>query len=44
MNFFFLILLVVMLGVFGYAQLQKGVVRTPGQINLNEEEEAAHKG
>jgi len=39
MNFFFLILLVVMLVVFGYAQLQKGVVRTPGQISLREEEE-----
>ena len=39
MNFFFLILLVIMLLVFGYAQLQKGVVRTPGQINMSEEEE-----
>jgi hypothetical protein len=28
-----------MLLVFGYAQLQKGVVKTLGQINLSEEEE-----
>jgi hypothetical protein len=27
-----------MLLVFGYAQLQKGVVKTPGQISMNEEE------
>lgn len=40
MEFFFLILLALMLLVFGYAQLQKGVFRTPGQITPNEEEEA----
>lgn len=39
MNIFFIILLVALLLLFGYAQLQKGVVRTPGSINLNEEEE-----
>ena len=39
MNFFFLALLVFMLVAFGYAQLQKGVVKTPGQINLHEKEE-----
>ena len=38
MEFFFLVLLVIMLLVFGYAQLQKGVVKTPGQISMNEEE------
>jgi hypothetical protein len=39
MNFVFLMLLMIMLVVFGYAQLQKDVVRTPGRINMNEEEE-----
>jgi hypothetical protein len=39
MNFFFLILLVIMLLVFGYAQLQKDVIRTPGRISMSEEEE-----
>lgn len=39
MELFFLILLAVMLLAFGYAQLQKGVFRTPGQISTNEEEE-----
>ena len=38
MNILFLILLLVMLAVFGYAQLQKGVVKTPGRIDLNEKE------
>lgn len=40
MEFFFLILLALMLLVFGYAQLQKGVFRTPSQISTSEEEEA----
>jgi hypothetical protein len=39
MEFFFLILLAVMLLVFGYAQLQKGVFKTPDRITANEEEE-----
>lgn len=39
MDLFFLILLITLLLIFGYAQLQKGVVKTPGRINLNEEEE-----
>ncbi len=39
MEVFFLILLVLMLLLFGYAQLQKGVVRSPGKIIINEEEE-----
>ncbi len=39
MDIFFLVLLVIMLLVFGYAQLQKGVVKTPGQININNNEE-----
>jgi hypothetical protein len=40
MEFVFLILLALMLLVLGYAQLQKGVFRTPGQITTTEEEEA----
>jgi hypothetical protein len=39
MDIFFFILLALMLLVFGYAQLQKGVFRTPGQITPSEEEE-----
>lgn len=39
LEIFFLILLALMLLVFGYAQLQKGVFRTPGQITSSEEEE-----
>jgi hypothetical protein len=39
MELLFLILLVLMLIIFGYAQLQKGVFRTPGKITTNEEEE-----
>lgn len=39
MDIFFLILLALMLLVFGYAQLQKGVFKTPGQTNTNEEDE-----
>lgn len=39
MDILFLILLALMLLAFGYAQLQKGVFKTPGQINTNEEDE-----
>ena len=39
MDIFLLILLVFMLLLFGYAQLQKGVVKTPGRIITSEEEE-----
>lgn len=39
MDVFFLILLALMLLVFGYAQLQKGVFKTPGQTHINEEDE-----
>lgn len=39
MELFFLILLALMLLAFGYAQLQKGVFKTPGQITSNEEDE-----
>ncbi|GAB4453430.1 MAG: hypothetical protein Fur0044_48300 [Anaerolineae bacterium] len=39
MDIFFLILLAFMLLAFGYAQWQKGVFKTPGQINTNEEDE-----
>ena len=39
MDIFFLILLAAMLLAFGYAQWQKGVFKTPGQISPNEEDE-----
>jgi len=38
MDILFFALLVIMLLVFGFAQLQKGVVKTPGQINLGEDD------
>jgi hypothetical protein len=39
MEIVLLILLAVMLLAFGYAQWQKGVFKTPGQITLTEEED-----
>jgi hypothetical protein len=39
MEIFFLILLALMLLIFGYAQLQKGVFKTPSQVAMNEEDE-----
>jgi hypothetical protein len=39
MEIFFLILLALMLLLFGYAQLQTGVFKTPGQVTMNEEDE-----
>jgi hypothetical protein len=39
MEVFFFGLLLLMLLIFGYAQLQKGVVRLPGKLNANEEED-----
>ncbi len=39
MDFIFLILSIALLLIFGYAQLQKGVVKTSGKIKLNDEEE-----
>lgn len=39
MDIFFLVLLVGLLLIFGYAQLQKGVVKTSGQITLSEQDE-----
>jgi hypothetical protein len=39
MEFFLLILSVLMLLIFGYAQWQRGVFRTTGKITLNEEDE-----
>ncbi len=42
MDFFFLVLLILMLLLFGYAQLHKGVVRNPGQITIEEEEAEIH--
>ena len=39
MELFFLILLVVLLLIFAYAQWQKGVVKTPGRMIKKYEEE-----
>jgi hypothetical protein len=39
MEFFFFGLLLLMLLIFGYAQLQKGVVKLPGKLTANEEED-----
>ena len=39
MDFFLLILIIALLLIFGYAQLQKGVVKMPGEIKMSEEEE-----
>jgi hypothetical protein len=39
MEFFFFILLLVLLAMFGYAQFQKDVFKTPGKITPSEEEE-----
>ena len=41
MELFFLILLVVLLALFGYAQWQKGVAKIPGRMITNYEEEEA---
>lgn len=38
MDFFFLVLLVILFIIFGYAQLHRGVVKTPSRVNLNEKE------
>jgi hypothetical protein len=38
MDVLFFVLLVIMLVLFGFAQMQKGVVKTPGQINLSEDD------
>jgi hypothetical protein len=39
MDFLFIILLVMMLIMVGYAKVQQGVVKTPGTISLHEDEE-----
>lgn len=39
MDIFFVILLIVMLVFVGYAKVQQGVVKTPGRISLNDEED-----
>lgn len=39
MEVFFFGLLLLMLLIFGYAQLQKGVFKLPGKLNANEEED-----
>ena len=41
MDFVVLILIVTLLLIFGYAQLQKDVVRLPGKITLNEAEDSS---
>jgi len=41
MELFFLILLVVLLVLFGYAQWQKGVAKIPSRMITNYEEEEA---
>lgn len=38
MDFLLFMLMILMLLVFGYAQWQKGVFKTPGQITSQEEE------
>ena len=38
MEFLFFGLLLIMLMIFGYAQLQKGVVKLPGKLTASEEE------
>ena len=44
MDFFFFILLVVLLSIFGYAQLQKGIIKTTGEIKLNDDDEINIRG
>jgi hypothetical protein len=39
MELFFFILLLLLLFLLGYAQLQKGVFRTPGNLTSQEEED-----
>jgi hypothetical protein len=39
MEFLFFGLLLIMLMIFGYAQLQKGVVKLPGKLTVGEEED-----
>ncbi len=39
MQIVFFMLMVLLLFVFGYAQQQRGICRTPGTITLNQEEE-----
>ncbi len=40
MDFVFIVLMITLLFIFGYAQLQKGVVRTTGQITLSDYNES----
>ena len=40
MELFFFILLLALLLIFGYVQLQKGSFRTPGKLTSNDEEDA----
>ena len=39
MDLFFLIVIVVVLLIFGYAQLQKNVIKLPGKITSGEDDE-----
>ena len=39
MDFLFLILIVALLLIFGYAQLQRGTIKIPGRMTLDEYDE-----
>ncbi len=41
MDFVVLILIIALLLMFGYAQLQKDVVKIPGKITLNEADDSS---
>jgi len=38
-DFLFIILMIILLFIFGYAQLQKGVVKTIGRITLGDHDD-----
>ncbi|MDM8527193.1 hypothetical protein QUF58_03175 [Anaerolineales bacterium HSG24] len=42
MEILFFVIMVLMLCVFGYAQQERGVFRTPGKITMHQEDEAVH--
>ena len=39
MEIVFFILLLLLLGMFGYARLQKNVIKMPGELNASEDDE-----
>lgn len=43
MDLLFIILLVAMLILVGYAKVQQGVAKTPGRISLNDDEDSLLK-